>query len=238
MDERGFMAHIIVISTLPSAFPGILSHGIVGVAMKKNLWSLDVINLYDFGIGIHKKIDDTPYGGGAGMVIMADVLGDAIRHVQTKYSNSNINYYYMSPRGEIFNQNIARNLSDRLVDGNLICIICGRFEGIDSRVIDFFDIKEISLGRYVLSNGEIAAMTLIDAVVRLLPDAVGNQDSLTSESFSDENCEVLEYDQYTKPATWNGISIPEVLLSGHHENIKKWRKENSLKRTNKPLKKE
>ncbi len=231
------MHHIVVISTLPNAFPGILSHGIVGNSLKKNLWSLDVINLYDFGIGIHKKIDDTPYGGGAGMVIMADVLADAINHVNQKYSHNKVNFYYMSPRGEIFNQKIAKNLAFSLQqNNNIICIICGRFEGIDNRVIDFFNIAEISLGRYVLSNGEIAAMAIIDSIVRLLPNVIGNNNSLASESFADEDCELMEYDQYTKPATWNGISIPEVLLSGHHGNIEKWRKENSLKRTNKLLK--
>lgn len=240
------MSHFIILTTLPMIFPvpGLgmsspLEVGIIGKALNAGLWSLEIVNLYDYGFGIHKKIDDTPYGGGAGMVIMAEVLGNAINHVRDKYYNKEIDFYLMSPRGEIFNQEIARNIAGDITQNNKInCIICGRFEGIDQRVIDFFNIRELSIGQYVLSNGDIAAMIMIDAIVRLLPGVMGNSESGETESFSNFDGEVLiEFDHYTKPAIWNNMSVPEVLLSGHHEKIKLWRKENSVKNTKKLLKK-
>ena len=228
--------HFIIISTLPEIFTSPFNYGVIGRALKHGIWSVEIINLYDFGLGIHKKIDDTPYGGGAGMIIMAEVLGNAINFVKNKYLE-NIDLYYMSPRGEIFNQNVAKKIANDLTNQN-ICIICGRFEGIDQRILEFFNIKELSIGQYILSNGDIAAIVIIDSVVRLLEGALGNNESEIHESFSnfsDEN--LLEYDQYSKPAIWNGLKVPDILLSGHHEKINAWRRENSIKNTKKLLKK-
>ena len=228
--------HFVIISTLPEIFTSPFTHGVVGKALKNGIWSIEIINLYDFGLGVHKKIDDTPYGGGAGMVIMAEVLGNAINFVKNKYSE-NIDFYYMSPRGEIFNQNIAKKITNDLKN-NSICIVCGRFEGIDQRILDFFNIKELSIGQYILSNGDIAAIVMIDSIVRLLDGALGNQESEIHESFSNFNDEaLLEYDQYSKPAIWNDLKVPDILLSGHHEKINAWRRENSIKNTKKLLKK-
>ncbi len=228
--------HFVIISTLPEIFTSPFSHGVVGKALKNGVWSIEIINLYDFGLGVHKKIDDTPYGGGAGMVMMAEVLGNAINFVKNKYSE-NIDFYYMSPRGEIFNQNIAKKITNDLKNKS-ICIVCGRFEGIDQRILDFFNIKELSIGQYILSNGDIAAIVMIDSVVRLLDGALGNHESEIHESFSNFNDEaLLEHDQYSKPAIWNDLKVPDILLSGHHEKINAWRRENSIKNTKKLLKK-
>ncbi len=224
------MKKFIIITSLAESFPGILNYGIIGKALKNYLWSLEIINLYDFGIGIHKKIDDTPYGGGCGMVILPEVLGKAIEHV--KNHNQNVIFYYMSPRGEILNQQISKKLS--ISEEENICIICGRFEGIDQRILDFYNIQEISIGDYIISNGELGAMILIDSIVRLLPEVMGNNNSGSDESFNfNEDLQefVLEYDQYTKPAIWNGIKVPKILLSGHHKKIQEWRNENSFKIT-------
>jgi tRNA (guanine37-N1)-methyltransferase len=230
--------HFVIITSLPEIFPRALNFGVVGKALKNGIWSIEIINLYDFGIGVHKKIDDTPYGGGAGMVIMADVLANAINSVKDKYDKKNLDFYYMSPRGEVLNQDIARKLKSDMSSERIISIICGRFEGIDQRIIDFFDIKELSVGQYVLSNGDIAAMVVIDSVVRLIDGVLGNSESDENESFSNfESDSLLEHDQYTKPAIWNGLSVPDVLISGHHEKIKVWRVENSIKNTKKLLKK-
>ena len=229
--------HFIIITSLPEVFPGPLNHGILGKALKNEIWSLEIVNLYDFGVGIHKKIDDTPYGGGAGMVIMAEILSNAINHVKNKYNHQNIEFYYMSPRGEIVNQEISRKIMSD-IENNIICIICGRFEGIDQRIIDCFKIKELSIGQYVLSNGDIAAIVVIDSVVRLLNGTLGNQSSGVDESFANFESEaLLEHDQYTKPAIWNGIKVPDVLISGHHRKVNEWKRENSIKNTKKLLKK-
>ena len=223
------MKNFIIITSLLESFPGILNHGIIGKALKNNLWSLNIINLYDFGIGVHKKIDDTPYGGGCGMVLLPEVVGESIEFVKNNYEN--VEFYYMSPRGIQLSQNISKSLAFNNKD---ICIICGRFEGIDQRVLDFYDIKEISIGDYIISNGELSAMVLIDSIVRLLPEVMGNNFSGDDESFGfnhDLNQYVLEYNQYTKPSLWNGIDVPEVLLSGHHKKIKEWRNKNSFEIT-------
>jgi tRNA (guanine37-N1)-methyltransferase len=229
--------HFVIITTLPDVFPGPLNCGIVGKSLKNGIWCLEVINLYDYGIGIHKKIDDTPYGGGAGMVIMAEVLANAINDMKNKYKDQNIDFYYMSPRGEMLNQKIVKKISKYLED-NIVCVICGRFEGIDQRIIDFFNIKELSIGQYILSNGDIAAIVVIDSVVRLLNGVLGNNESGIHESFSNFESEALiEHDQYTKPMIWNGLKVPDVLLSGHHQRVNEWKIENSIKNTKKLLKK-
>jgi len=204
-----------VITLFPEAFPGVLGESLTGKALQDGLWQLDTIDLRGFGEGRHRNVDDTPAGGGAGMVLRADVMGRAIDHAQ-RDTRGNWPLIYLSPRGRPFDQSAARRLSDT----NGVTLICGRFEGLDERVIEHYGIEEISLGDFVLTGGEIAAQALIDATVRLIPRVLGNQASTEEESFSHG---LLEHPQYTKPAVWNDRAIPEVLLSGHHAKITDWR---------------
>ncbi|MCF3972850.1 tRNA (guanosine(37)-N1)-methyltransferase TrmD [Paracoccus salsus] len=203
-----------VVTLFPDAFPGILGLSLTGKALAEGLWNLRTVALRDFGIGRHRNVDDTPAGGGAGMVIRADVM-DAALHA----AGSDLPVIYMSPRGRPLTQARARQLAE----GPGATLICGRFEGIDQRVLDAHDIEEISIGDYVLTGGEIAAQVLIDATVRLIPRVLGNQDSLAEESFSVGNRGLLEAPQYTKPARWEGREIPDILLSGNHAAIAAWR---------------
>jgi len=203
-----------VVTLFPEAFPGTLGLSLTGRALAEGLWSLRTIQLRDHGIGRHRNVDDTPAGGGAGMVIRPDVMAAALR--EAKSAAPDLPVVYLSPRGRPLTQAIAR----RLAQGPGVTLICGRFEGVDQRVLDAFDVTEISIGDYVLTGGEIAAQVLIDAAVRLIPRVLGNQDSLAEESFSHG---LLEHPQYTKPALWEGRAIPDVLLSGHHAAISQWR---------------
>ena len=205
-----------VITLFPEAFPGTLGLSLTGRALTEGLWSLRTIQLRDHGIGRHRNVDDTPAGGGAGMVIRPDVMAAALR--EAKSAAPDLPVVYLSPRGRPLTQAIAR----RLAQGPGVTLICGRFEGVDQRVLDAFDVTEISIGDYVLTGGEIAAQVLIDATVRLIPRVLGNQESLAEESFSDG---LLEHPQYTKPALWEGRAIPEVLLSGNHAAIATWRRD-------------
>lgn len=205
-----------IVTLFPEAFPGILGLSLTGKALAQGLWNLRTIPLRDFGIGRHRNVDDTPAGGGAGMVIRADVMDAALREARQGPSRPVI---YMSPRGAPLTQARARDLAQ----GNGVTLICGRFEGVDQRVLDAHDIEEISIGDYVLTGGEIAAQVLIDATVRLIPRVLGNHDSLAEESFSIGNRGLLEAPQFTKPAQWEGREIPEVLLSGNHAAIHRWR---------------
>ena len=200
-----------VVTLLPEAFPGVLGLSLTGRALEAGLWRLETVALRDFGAGRHRNVDDTPAGGGAGMVLRADVLGAALEGVPGPY-------VYLSPRGQRFDQAMARDLAA----GPGVTLICGRFEGLDQRAIDHFGLQEVSLGDFVLTGGEIAAQALIDATVRLIPRVLGNQASTEEESFSDG---LLEHPQYTKPAHWEGRAIPEVLLSGNHAKIAAWRRE-------------
>ena len=211
-----------VITLFPEMFPGALAYSLLGKALKKNLWSLDITNLRDFSSGSHKTVDGPPTGGGAGLVLRADVLDKAICHTLEKceYSREEWPILALSPRGQVFDQAMALDYS--LCKG--LTIICGRYEGFDERVLEFHGIPEISLGDFVMSGGEIAAQVLIDTTVRLIPDVIGNQESLVEESFSKG---LLEYPQYTNPRIWRGLPIPEELYSGHHEKIKQWRKQKS-----------
>ena len=204
-----------VITLLPTAFPGVLGESLTGKALKDGLWQLETIDLRRFGEGKHRNVDDTPAGGGAGMVLRADIMGQAIDHALHN-APKDAPLIYLSPRGKPFDQAMARRLSQ--APG--VTLICGRFEGLDQRVIDHYGIEEVSLGDFVLTGGEIAAQALIDATVRLIPRVLGNQASTEDESFSDG---LLEHPQYTRPATWKGLPIPEILLSGHHGNITDWR---------------
>ncbi len=211
-----------VLTLFPEMFPGPLGVSLAGQALEAKIWSLQTIAIRDFGIGKHRTVDDAPAGGGAGMVLRADVLGAAIDHARESQADAPL--IYLSPRGEPFNQSLARDLAT----GPGALLIAGRFEGIDERVIAARNLREISIGDYVLSGGEPAAMVLIDACVRLLPGVVGAEASLTQESFE---AGLLEYPQYTKPREWEGRSIPEVLLSGNHEKIAEWRRQQSERLT-------
>jgi tRNA (guanine37-N1)-methyltransferase len=198
-----------IVTLLPEAFPGILGLSLTGRALERGLWRLETVALRQFGIGRHRNVDDTPAGGGAGMVLRADVMAAALAGVPGPY-------LYLSPRGRRFDQAMARDLAA----GAGVTLIAGRFEGLDQRAIDHFGMTEVSLGDYVLTGGEIAAMALIDACVRLLPGVLGNAESAVAESFSEG---LLEHPHYTRPAEWEGRAIPEVLLSGNHAAIARWR---------------
>jgi tRNA (guanine37-N1)-methyltransferase len=212
-----------VLTLLPDAFPGILGDSLIGRALKEHLWQLQVTDLRRFGEGKHRNVDDTPAGGGAGMVLRADVLEKALREVRSG-ARGNMPLIYLSPRGRPMTQSLMQKLSQ--ADG--VTLLCGRFEGIDERVIEHFDMIEVSLGDFVMTGGEIAAMALIDATVRLIPCVLGNQASTEEESFSDG---LLEHPHYTKPADWHGRTIPDVLLSGHHAKITDWRREQAERLT-------
>ena len=204
-----------VITLVPQAFPGVLGESLTGKALKEGLWQLETVDLRDFGEGKHRNVDDTPAGGGAGMVLRADVMGRAIDHALGRNPGPLV---YLSPRGRRFDQQMARDWAT--LPG--VTLICGRFEGLDQRVIDHYRIAEVSLGDFVLTGGEIAAQAMLDATVRLLPGVLGNADSTAEESHSDG---LLEHPQYTRPAEWQGLPIPEVLMSGHHGEIAKWRRQ-------------
>lgn len=212
-----------IITLFPNAFPGVLGESLTGRALKEHLWQLETIDLRLFGIGKHRNVDDTPAGGGAGMVLRADVVGPAIEDAQ-KGATGNWPIVYLSPRGKPFTQAMAQEWSK--ADG--VTLLCGRFEGVDERVLDHYDVQEVSLGDFVLTGGEIAAQAMIDATVRLIPGVLGNEASTEEESHSNG---LLEHPQYTKPAEWQGRTIPEVLTSGHHGKIETWRREMSEKIT-------
>lgn len=208
-----------VITLFPEAFPGTLGLSLTGRALEQGLWALETIDLRGFGLGRHRAVDDTPAGGGAGLVLRADVLGPALEQAAAGTPGApRWPVIYLSPRGRPLTQAVARRLSQ----GAGVTLLCGRFEGVDERVIDHFGIEEISLGDFVLTGGEIAAQALIDATVRLIPRVLGNQASLSDESFSDG---LLEHPQFTKPAVWQGRAIPDVLLSGNHGRIADWRRD-------------
>lgn len=217
-----------VVTLFPEAFPGTLALSLTGKALQQGLWQLHTHNLRDFGVGKHRNVDDTPSGGGAGMVMRADVVGPAIEAAQV-HARGRWPVLYMSPRGRPFDQDMARDLAR--CDG--VTMLCGRFEGVDQRAIDHFGMVEVSLGDFVMTGGEIAAQAMLDAIVRLLPGVLGNAESTVDESHSDG---LLEHAQYTRPALWNEKAIPEVLQSGNHAEIAKWRRQQSetLTRTRRP----
>ncbi|MDX2156722.1 MAG: tRNA (guanosine(37)-N1)-methyltransferase TrmD [Hyphomicrobiaceae bacterium] len=207
--------HAVVLTLFPEMFPGPLGVSLTGQALAAGTWRLDAHNIRDHGLGRHRQVDDTPAGGGAGMVMRADVLGPAIDAARA--SASGLPLVYLSPRGEPLTQRLVHELSG----GPGIVLLAGRFEGLDQRVIEARSLREISIGDYVLSGGELAAMVLIDACVRLLPGVLGAAASLDEESFESG---LLEYPQFTRPREWEGRSIPDVLLSGDHKRIAQWRR--------------
>jgi tRNA (guanine37-N1)-methyltransferase len=204
--------HATVLTIFPEMFPGPLGQSLAGRALEKGTWRLDVANIRDYASGRHRSVDDVPFGGGAGMVMRPEVLDAAIR--ANRGSGPLI---YLTPRGRLMDQALVRELAA----GIGATLLCGRFEGVDQRVLEAHDSVELSLGDFVLSGGELPALVLLDAIVRLLPGVVGNQETLAEESFE---WGLLEYPHYTRPAEWLGRSVPEVLLSGHHEKIRAWRK--------------
>lgn len=207
------MLNVTVLTVFPELFPGFLGYSLTGKALEEQKWQLQAVNIRDYAFDRHKSVDDTPCGGGAGMIMRPDVLGWAI---EANHTRGRI--IYMSPKGRPLTQKLVHELSRE----EELTIVCGRFEGIDERVIEAYNVEEISIGDYILTGGEQAAQIMLDAVVRLLPGVLGNEASLEDESF--ENF-LLEYPQYTRPTEWEGRSVPEVLLSGHHRKIADWRRE-------------
>lgn len=206
-----------VLTLYPEMFPGVLGLSLAGKALGEGKWELEPIDIRSFATDKHRSVDDTPAGGGAGMVMRADMAAAAIDAGRADAAPGTPTLY-MSPRGKPLTQNRARQLAE----GPGVLVLCGRFEGVDERVLEARDVEEISIGDYVLSGGELAAQVLIDACVRLLPGVTGNEVSLDEESFSSG---LLEYPHYTRPREWEGRAIPEVLLSGDHGKIAKWRRE-------------
>jgi len=206
---------VAVVTLCPEMFPGHLGHTLAGRALDRGLWSLETVALRAFGIGRHRSVDDTPYGGGAGMVLRADVLGAAIDKAGEALPNAR--RIMLSPRGRVLDQRLVREVAQA---GSLI-LVAGRFEGVDERVIAARGLEEVSVGDYVLSGGEPAALTLLDAVVRLLPGVMGDEASGTDESFEHG---LLEYPHYTRPPVWEGMGVPDVLTSGDHGAVDAWRR--------------
>ncbi len=200
-----------ILTLFPEIFPGPLGHSLPGKALENGIWKLNAIQIRDFATDKHKTVDDTPYGGGAGMVMKPDVLDAALNSLP-----AGTRKIYLSPRGKKLDQALLHELS---AVAN-VALLCGRYEGIDQRVIDAQGLEEVSLGDFVLAGGEVAAMALIEGVVRLLPGVLGNAETVDEESFAGG---LLEYPHYTKPASWKGMDVPEVLLSGDHGKVKEWR---------------
>ena len=201
-----------IFTLYPEFFPGPLGKGLYGKALAEKIWKLETVNIRDYTNDKHKTVDDTTYGGGSGMLIKPDVLANSL----DKNLKSKEKIIYLSPKGKLFNQQLAKELSKE----KTVNLICGHFEGIDQRVIEARDIEEVSIGDFVLSGGESAAFVMLDAIIRLLPGVLGNEKSVEEESFENG---LLEYPQYTKPQIWEEKTVPDVLLSGDHAKIKDWR---------------
>jgi len=225
------MINFKILTLFPQLFPGPLDISITGEALRNKIWSLQTINIRDYAFDNRGSIDDTPYGGGAGMLMRADVVGNAIQKNISSQDKTKI--IYLSPKGKLFKQETAQKLAKE----SEIVVLCGRYEGVDQRVIDEFAIEEISIGDYIISGGEIACYVFIDAIIRNIKGVLGAQQSLQEESFSfAEDCDyfnLLEYPHYTRPASWCNRDVPEVLLSGNHKNIANWRKEKAIEITKK-----
>jgi tRNA (guanine37-N1)-methyltransferase len=208
-----------VLTIFPEMFPGPLGLSLAGKALERGLWRLDPVGLRRFTSDRHQTVDDTPFGGGAGMVMRPDIVAQAVDHVVEQGAPGPL--VYLSPRGVPLRQALVKELAA----GPGVVLLCGRYEGVDHRVIEARGFLEVSIGDFVLSGGELAAMTLVDACVRLLPGVVGDAASLAQESFASG---LLEYPHYTRPQVWEGRAVPEILLSGHHARIEAWRQEQAL----------
>ena len=216
--------HIKIFTLFPEMFPGFLGQSLSGKALEKKIWSLETVQLRDFAEDNHKTVDDSPFGGGAGMVMKPDILSKALEAHKPLGR-----FIYMSPRGKPMTQELAQQLSRE----KKLSILCGRYEGVDQRLLDAYQAEEISIGDYVLSGGEQAAMILLDACIRLLPDVIGNADTHSEERFSNH---LLEYPHYTRPAEWTGPdgvtrTVPDLLTSGHHAKVNDWRRKESERLT-------
>ncbi len=201
-----------VFTLYPELFPGPLCSGLYKKALEKKLWSLEIVNIRDYSLDKHKTVDDTPFGGGSGMLMRADVIANSL---DKNITNKNEPIIYLSPKGKKFDQIYAKKIMDKNIN-----IICGHFEGVDQRLLETRNIEEVSIGDFILSGGEVGAFVVIDTVVRLIPGVLGNLNSLTEESFEKN---LLEYPQYTKPQKWEEKVAPDVLLTGDHAKIKDWR---------------
>jgi len=201
-----------VFTLYPEQFPGPLGIGLYKKALEKKLWSLKVVNIRDYASDKHKTVDDTPFGGGSGMLLKADVIANSL---DKNISNKKEPIIYLSPKGKKFDQNYAKKILHTNIN-----IICGHFEGVDQRLLETRNIEEVSVGDFILSGGEIGAFLIIDTIVRLIPGVLGNSNSLTDETFEKN---LLEYPQYTKPQKWEKMEVPDVLLTGDHAKIKDWR---------------
>ncbi len=222
------MFSVIIITACPDMFPGVLAHSIVGKALKEKKWSLELINLHDFGFNERNNIDDSPFGGGPGMIVRPDVVEKALNHIKKDLPKKRL-LIYMSPSGHKLKQADL----EQYAEFEQIVVLCGKFEGIDARAIDILGFKEISIGDYILTGGEIAAQVLVEGCIRLLPGVLGHPESVLEESFSKN---LLEYPQYTRPQVWtdsknNKHRVPDILLSGNHDEINKWRKKKSIEVT-------
>ena len=219
--ENNKIFKVSILTLFPEIFPGPLGVSLLGNALQNKLWELNLINIRDFAKDRHKSVDDTPYGGGAGMVMKPDVIEMALNSI-SDFPGQRV---CLTPRGKRLSQQKVKKLS--LEDG--LVLLCGRYEGIDQRVIDYYNFDEISIGDYVVTGGESAAIVLLESVLRLLPNVLGGNETLKEESFSDTS--LIEYPQYTRPKEWNGINVPEVLISGDHGKIKNWRNKERVKIT-------
>lgn len=219
-----------IISTQPSIYDSFLKTGLIARGIDKKILDFKIYNLHDFAVDTHRSIDDTPYGGGAGMVLRVDIMDRALSELKTK--NSKLKTILLTPQGRVFNQKIAQKLAKE----KELILIAGRFEGYDERIRDLVD-EEISVGDYVLASGDLPAMVLVDAVSRLVPGFIQKSESLKEESFSElkiDNCKIgncLEYPQYTRPVAYEGKKVPSILLSGNHAKIARWRQKQAILRT-------
>ena len=214
-----------IITLFPEIFEGVFDNSMMFKAKEQGALDVEYINLRDFGLGPRRQVDDAPYGGGDGMLLMIEPLANALAHARSKTESQKTKVLLMTPRGETYDQGKAMELSQ--VDG--LIIVCGRYEGYDERVVNLVD-EQISIGNYVLTGGEIPAMAIVDSVVRLIPGVLGGETSAEIESFSDDDSSEKEFPQYTRPEEYNGDSVPPVLLSGNHGEINKWREQNKIRR--------
>lgn len=209
-----------ILTLFPDFFPGLLASSLSGKALDKKIWSCETINIRDFATDNYKTVDDDPFGGGAGMILKPDVLDKAITSAVKDQNREDYPLYYLSPRGIPLTQEKVKDIASK----KGVTLLCGRYEGVDQRVLDYHQIEEISVGDYILSGGELPAQILLDAVIRLLPGVMGNQETVSEESFESG---LLEYHHYTRPAEWKGMKVPEILLSGNHKRIEEFRRKQS-----------
>ncbi len=215
------MFNATILTLYPEMFPSVLGEALLGRAMRDGLWQLDITNIRDFAVDKHKKVDDTPYGGGAGLVMKPDIVSQAIDFTAKKQPNNKL--IYLSPQGQPLTQKLAKELATE----QGLTMLCGRFEGVDERVLEHYQPLEVSIGDYILFGGEVAAMVVLEATLRNLQGVLGNGDTLHEESFDfgENSALLLEYPHYTKPPFWNGREVPEVLKNGNHQEIANWRKQ-------------